>query len=82
MNTTNLISTPNIEGNIGSCTTQSVLVTYYVGLLKRQGTTYTTNSCTGEVVVADYSAITGLSGFGMALAFLIGFALIKMVINN
>lgn len=48
MTTANIISTPNIEGNIGSCTTSSIEVradrTFFVQNIE----TITTNSCNGD----------------------------------
>lgn len=50
MNTTNLISTPNIEGNIGSCAVQSNEVkvgnTFFTGEYQA----VQINSCSGEVI--------------------------------
>lgn len=51
--TTNLISTPNIEGNIGSCKTESVKEKTYSGVVVDQYRVIMTNSCTGEVI-KDY----------------------------
>lgn len=48
--TTNIISTPEITGNIGSCTTQVAEVTSQrLSFYKVEKTAIATNSCTGEV---------------------------------
>lgn len=59
MTTTNLVSTPNITGNIGSCTTQSVVVKENSNLIKDSGYTIVTNSCTGVVEKYDYHSFNG-----------------------
>jgi hypothetical protein len=73
METTNLISTPNIEGNIGSCTSNEV--TYISG---RDGfwtvnkTTTVTNSCTGEVNSYEYWAFSDCGGGILAAVVTVG----------
>lgn len=47
--TTNIISTPEITGNIGSCTSQSIKIETGYNLLKTDYKTIVTNSCTGQV---------------------------------
>ena len=63
MNTTNLISTPNINGNIGSCKSEVITVsdgrTYWTTLSHD----VVTNSCTGEVI--DYPQTWTASGMGL-----------------
>ena len=50
MNTLNVVSTPEITGNIGSCTSQVVsAVSGRPSLWIREMTHVVTNSCTGEV---------------------------------
>lgn len=46
----NVVSTPNIEGNIGSCSLSSDTVTVRGGLLTQEKMTAQVNSCTGEIV--------------------------------
>lgn len=62
MNTTNLISTPNIEGNIGSCEVKTIQNTTDNQVWRKETTVIFTNSCSGEVikenVYYDYSPIT------------------------
>ncbi len=55
--TNNLISTPNITGNIGSCNTQAQQVIENSSFWKDTGKTITTNSCTGETKTFDYYSI-------------------------
>lgn len=59
MTTTNLISTPNIVGNIGSCTTQSTQVIENSNFVHDVGYIITTNSCTGEVTKYNYHSLNG-----------------------
>lgn len=66
MNTTNLISTPEITGNIGSCSTIKTQTVLKNGLLKETGIQVLTNSCTGEVTTLDYQSVHG-SGIGVFL---------------
>lgn len=50
MNTNNIISTPDITGNIGSCTSQVVVVDAdRLSVWKEKTISISTNSCTGEV---------------------------------
>lgn len=64
MKTTNIISTPEITGNIGSCTSQGIEVQTGYNLLKADFKTIVTNSCTGEVSsydswrLADFTSIS------------------------
>lgn len=53
MTTNNIISTPDITGNIGSCTSQSIEVNTGYNLLKTDYKTIVTNSCTGAVSEYD-----------------------------
>lgn len=76
MTTTNVISTPEITGNIGSCTTQSTSVpSKRLGFFKQEITYITTNSCTGEVNTYQSYAYTPSAFFAMLFGFflLIGF---------
>jgi hypothetical protein len=51
MDTNNIISTPDITGNIGSCTSQSITTVAGRTSIWTEKTVQTiTNSCTGEVV--------------------------------
>ncbi len=59
--TTNIISTPEITGNIGSCTTQKVTaVSGRDSLLTVNVVDVTTNSCTGEVTTYNYWEFSGI----------------------
>ena len=59
MTTQNIISTPEITGNIGSCTTQTEQVIITSSLMYDNGYTIATNSCTGQVKEFDYHSING-----------------------
>ncbi len=51
--TINVVSTPNIEGNIGSCTSNAVSVDTGYNMLTSTYKTIVTNSCTGQVTTYD-----------------------------
>ena len=72
--TNNLISTPNITGNIGSCTTQKEQVLIKSSIFQDTGYNVLTNSCSGEVTKTDYVSIN----YGMVLFF--GFLFICFLI--
>jgi len=71
--TNNIISTPNITGNIGSCTTQLTTVYTRSGYFSNEGMNITTNSCTGEATQTHFTELGGIGiMFGMgALIFAI-----------
>jgi len=63
MQTTNLISTPNITGNIGSCETKSIEVTTKEKFFKVEKHVIITNSCSAEVIKEyDYGTLRGAPG--------------------
>ena len=64
MKTTNVISTPDITGNIGSCTSQKIEVTTDYSFFTYQYKNIVTNSCTGAVT--EYPA-WGISGMSVAI---------------
>lgn len=75
MKTNNIISTPDITGNIGSCTSQAQLVITNSGLFRETGYTVVTNSCTGVATTTNYSALEGITVIGcfvLIALFLIG----------
>ncbi len=76
MTTTNLISTPNITGNVGSCTTQAVNVVVNSTITRDTGYTITTNSCTGEVQKFNYDSVNGGAYAGYAVGGLAIFIII------
>lgn len=82
MNTQNIISTPEITGNIGSCTTQVARVTSKrLNWYQIETTSIATNSCTGEVTTYQSWEYTfGAFGFGLG-AIILGFAVIKLLIH-
>lgn len=49
MTTNNIVSTPNITGNIGSCTSQLVSVDSGRNIFIQYQENIVTNSCTGEI---------------------------------
>lgn len=60
METHNIVSTPNITGNIGSCSTSVEKQIITSGFWNDSGYTIATNSCTGEVKTFDYNSVNGL----------------------
>lgn len=74
MNTNNIISTPDITGNIGTCDTKQTTITTQQGVIISQKKTIVTNSCTGQIVgeysYTDYSSV-GISGALIAVGFMI-----------
>lgn len=81
MNTQNIISTPEITGNIGSCTTQVAHVTSKrLNWYQVETTSIATNSCTGEVTTYQAWEYTfGAFGLGIGVV-IIGFVLVKLLI--
>ena len=80
MNTTNLISTPNIEGNIGSCSVKTELVITYSGWMSDEGFTVLTNSCTGKVTQEPYHSL-GLIPVGGSLLVGLLFCMVLFVVG-
>lgn len=76
MKTTNLVSTPNITGNIGSCTTQVVEIPAGRGFWVQDYIEVSTNSCTGEV--AQYEN-WGFTGSAIMVSILVMFLLIAII---
>lgn len=70
MTTTNVISTPAITGNIGSCNTNSTDVVQTSGIFKDTGYHAVTNSCTGTEVDVPYTSLNG-GFYGVIVASLI-----------
>lgn len=54
MPTSNIISTPNITGNIGSCEVKQSQTMTRGGIISNEYNVVLTNSCTGEVI-KDYN---------------------------
>ena len=79
MNTTNLISTPNINGNIGSCTTNVAVVKGTRTLWSQEVVQVLTNSCDGGVRQVVTWELTGFSGLA-ALMGICGLILIGMFV--
>lgn len=78
MNTHNIISTPDITGNIGSCTSKVERVYTYNGIINSNGYNLVTNSCTGIVSQTDFKEIQLL---GMVGAFVIAFLLVIVALG-
>lgn len=77
MTTSNIISTPNITGNVGSCETTSTTAKIGSTPLNETYKVVFTSSCSGEVVSTNqYVTHEGLSEAGVILLFifvLVGF---------
>jgi len=71
--TNTLISTPNIEGNIGSCGIETQIITLgRNGFWTFERKDITVNSCTGEMVQTNpYWEITGDGEATIILAFIV-----------
>lgn len=63
MTTNNIISTPNITGNVGSCSTQVATVETGRDLFTINFRDIATNSCTGQTTTSDYWEFSGSTGF-------------------
>lgn len=62
MTTTNVISTPEITGNVGSCTTtMASAISNRISFWKEERTTLATNSCDGSVREFKSVEFTGAS---------------------
>ena len=81
METHNIISTPNLTGNIGACTiSKTVADSTRVSFLKYKQVTLTVNSCTGEMLqfeTINYSP-SGFILLGMLLVFIWAWKLVKV----
>lgn len=78
METTNLISTPAITGNVGSCRTE--MASAYSGRLsfwKEEQTTLATNSCDGSVREYKTVQFTGAAFTTLVVVMLVLWALYK-----
>lgn len=81
MSNTNLIIPQNIQGNIGSCKTESVTV-----LKSRDGfwtinkRDISTNSCTGEVANYDYWEYSDMGGSMLMIMIFFGLSLLLAII--
>lgn len=78
MKTNNIISTPDITGNIGSCEVKATTEQIGNSFLKEQHQTVFVNSCSGEVISKD--VYTGYGGVWMVIV--IGFVLLVAIISN
>ena len=83
MNTNNIISTPEITGNIGNCSTQKVESLVHGGLLNAEHKVLMTNSCTGQVVENyNYTDYTLFSPIGLTILLLIVYSIIKGMFSD
>ena len=81
MKTSNIISTPNITGNIGSCNIQSNTSQIGANLFVGEYKTVQINSCTGEIISNnDYIDYSGIWGWIVLGAFC-GVALIGLIFS-
>lgn len=71
MTTNNIISTPDITGNIGSCKSESVVVDTGYNVFKKNYKTIVTNSCTGQVTTFDSWSLGGFPWFVVILGIII-----------
>lgn len=82
METLNVVSTPQITGNIGSCTTQSVkIASKRISFAKEEITTLATNSCTGQIerfVTWEFTEVGVMSAFA---ALFVGCVIIWAIIQ-
>jgi hypothetical protein len=78
METHNIISTPDITGNIGSCTTQSVDIVTRSGFSKEVGYHVVTNSCTGDTQREPYTEFGG----GLMILILLTAFTVGMIFNS
>lgn len=82
MKTTNLISTPNIEGNIGSCEVKTIKNTTGSQVWRTETTVIFTNSCSGEIIKEniyyDYSSFK----FMVFVFILITYLLIASIVDS
>lgn len=83
MNTHNIISTPEITGNIGSCTSQLQKVYSYSGIITSEGQNIVTNSCTGTVTTSNFNEVSFINiTLSFALAFLLVIAILGWVFGR
>ena len=82
METLNVVSTPNITGNVGSCTTQTArVVSQRLSFWTQDITTLATNSCTGEVTRFDSWEVTG-PGFLLFMGLFLLFLLVLKIVSS
>lgn len=79
MKTLNVVSGSGIQGNVGSCTTNSVEVTTSAGIFGSDGYYVLTNSCNGTVQTAPFTQWNGpgviFGGFAFCIfIFMLGLA--------
>lgn len=82
MNTNNIISTPNITGNIGSCesSTESLQISGdFWGYTKKD---YLTNSCTGQVTEGTPYWNVGFGVFALPVILLLILAVVVDAITR
>lgn len=86
MNTTNLISTPNIEGNIGSCEVKSNEIMVADRVLTSDYKVVQLNSCTGQVVsdvtYTSYGFYSFMVGAGILLGILVFWIVIAVNLDK
>lgn len=71
MNTTNVISTPDVTGNIGNCTSSTTTaVAQRLSFWKEEKVSFVTNSCDGTVREFRNVEYTGVAGW---IFFILGF---------
>lgn len=76
MNTQNIISTPDITGNIGSCTTKSEKIIIKSNIFRTKGISIATNSCTGGVEKYEFQQVSFFPLFMIGLLIVLCFVII------
>ena len=82
MNTTSIVSTPNIEGNIGSCEVKTTQNTTGNQVWRTETTVIFTNSCSGKIikenVYYDYLPLIFISLVVILFISVVGGAIIEI----
>ncbi len=78
MDTHNVISTPNITGNIGSCSTSMISMRQSSDVWGSIKKDYATNSCTGVVTEGPLYWDGSFAPYGIGL-FILGLAFIAVI---
>ena len=81
---TPIVSSENIEGNIGQCQSTSEIINCVerTNLFVCQDIGYVTNSCTGQVDIFKTWSPTGISYFGMLIGALLLVVVIYVAISG
>lgn len=84
--TTNLISTPNIEGNIGTCTIQSNSIKIGNSFFTETYQAVQINSCNGNIInqysYTEYRGVFGATMIGLVSVILIICFIVTSYVDN